>query len=471
MRVIWWIRRDLRLHDNQALNAALNNGSHVLPVFILDKNLLGSEYVSEKRVAFLLASLRALESEIERRGGKLIIRRGEALTELRRLVTELDAEAIFAEEDFSFYARSRDNIVKEALPLKLVPGLTVFPPDMIRKKDGGAYTIYTPFRRRWEALPPPSRSSLLPPPKDLGPQSKLASEKLPETPGWPANSHFPAGEEAARARLAEFTTGDSPPVHNYDLQRDRLDVQATSRLSPYLRFGMISARTVVINALEARYTARNSQQRAGAQTWLQELIWREFFIQILYHFPKVRGNSFREEYRDIRWRNDEREFRAWREGRTGYPIVDAAMRQLLDTGWMHNRARMIVASFLVKDLLIDWRWGERWFMQHLIDGDPAANNGGWQWSAGTGTDAAPYFRIFNPILQAQKHDPHAVYIRSWLPELRALPEEYLHSPWKTPVEIQENVSVRIGKDYPKPIIDHRAARERTLGVYAQARDG
>jgi deoxyribodipyrimidine photo-lyase len=226
----------------------------------------------------------------------------------------------------------------------------------------------------------------------------------------------------------------------------------------------------VVAALQAIAAAPNSEARKGAESWFNELIWREFYIHILYHFPHVRGRSFRHELDAIGWANAESDFDAWCQGRTGYPMVDAAMRQLAQTGWMHNRARMIVASFLVKDLLIDWRWGERWFMQHLVDGDPAANNGGWQWTAGTGTDAAPYFRVFNPILQGKKSDPQGAYVRHWLPELSTVPNKYIHNPWEMPIETQRKVGCLIGRDYPPPIVDHKLARERVLAVYRQAKE-
>jgi deoxyribodipyrimidine photo-lyase len=249
-----------------------------------------------------------------------------------------------------------------------------------------------------------------------------------------------------------------------------MDLHGTSALSPYLRFGVLSSRQAVLAAHHALQPAAGNPDQKGAQTWLNELIWREFFISILHNYPEVRQQSFRENLRNIKWRNDPDEFLAWKEGMTGYPIVDAAMRQLLHTGWMHNRARMIVASFLVKDLLIDWRWGERWFMQQLIDGDPAANNGGWQWSAGTGTDAAPYFRIFNPILQSKKFDPQGDYIRRWVPELSALPTPQIHVPWEMNDSQQKEFDVKVGKSYPEPIVDHRFARERTLEAYKIAKD-
>jgi deoxyribodipyrimidine photo-lyase len=232
----------------------------------------------------------------------------------------------------------------------------------------------------------------------------------------------------------------------------------------------VSARQAVAISLTAIRRADRQCARQGAETWLNELIWREFFVYILYHFPQVCGSSFRPEYDRIAWDNDAGAFAAWCEGRTGYPVVDAAMHQLVETGWIHNRARMIVASSLVKDLLIDWQWGERFFMQHLIDGDPAANSGGWQWTAGTLTDAAPYFRIFNPVLQGKKHDPAGAYVRQWVPELASVPARFIHEPWRTPLDVQREMGCIIGQDYPAPMVDHAWTRERALSAYRFARE-
>jgi deoxyribodipyrimidine photo-lyase len=280
---------------------------------------------------------------------------------------------------------------------------------------------------------------------------------------------FPPGDAEAQRRLQAFVHGDDPPIARYAEARDRLDMEGTSRLSPYLHLGMLSPHQAVAAALDVTSTAPSPEAKQGAQSWLNELVWREFYVHILYHFPHVLRQSFRANLRAIAWDNDEGAFAAWCEGKTGYPVVDAGMRQLLETGWMHNRARMITASFLVKDLLIDWRWGERYFAQHLVDGDRAANNGGWQWTAGTGTDAAPYFRIFNPVLQGKRHDPQGAYTRRWVPELVHVPDRFIHEPWKMPSEVQQEVGCTIGKDYPLPIVDHRWARERALAAYAQAR--
>jgi deoxyribodipyrimidine photo-lyase len=284
-------------------------------------------------------------------------------------------------------------------------------------------------------------------------------------PAGAAAPPFPAGEAEALRRLRAFAGGSAAAIHRYDEERNRLDREGTALLSPYLRFGMVSARRAAVAALHAMNHAPDTATRKGGETWLNELIWREFYMAILYHFPFVMEMAFREELREISWRDDRAGFDAWCAGLTGYPVVDAAMRQLEATGWMHNRARMIAASFLVKDLLIDWRRGEQFFMQRLVDGDPAANNGGWQWTAGVGTDAAPYFRIFNPSLQGAKFDPEGAYVRRWLPELARVPLNYLHTPWLMPLSEQVKAGCRIGRDYPEPNVDHALARDRTLAAY------
>jgi deoxyribodipyrimidine photo-lyase len=278
---------------------------------------------------------------------------------------------------------------------------------------------------------------------------------------------FTPGEAEAQRRLKKFA---QDAIDQYAQNRNAVSLDGTLQLSPYLRFGMVSSRQAVGTAVTCMESASSQEARKGAETWLSELIWREFYIHILYHFPYVLYRSFRSEYEEIEWRNDEDEFAAWCNGRTGYPLVDAAMRQLTTSGWMHNRARMVVASFLVKDLLIDWRWGEKFFMQHLVDGDPAANNGGWQWTAGTGTDAAPYFRIFNPTSQARKFDPDGKFARRWLPELANVPDNYIHEPWTMSATMQKSTHCQIGEEYPAPIVDHHEAREWTLAAYKNARE-
>lgn len=462
---IWWIRRDLRLADNDALAAALTHSGPLIPLFILDPILLQPAHHQSNRLAFLLDGLRVLDRELQSRGSRLIVRSGPPFQVLTEIVRETGAVAIFAEEDYSSYARQRDTQIRESLPLILAGSTAIRPPGTVLKGDGSPYTVFTPFSRAWLAMPLPRENDLLPSPRELPDPGDLAGDPIPMLTNRSGAIPFPPGENEAQSRLRGFT---ATKIHEYHETRDRVDLDGTSGLSPYLRFGMLSARQAAVTALKMK--GQTPSAGTGSATWLNELIWRDFYIHILYHFPHVSRASFRENLRHIVWRNDKTEFEAWCRGQTGYPIVDAAMRQLSGSGWMHNRARMITASFLVKDLLIDWRWGEQWFMQNLVDGDPAANNGGWQWTAGTGTDAAPYFRIFNPITQGQKFDPSGHYIRRWLPELAGLDDRYIHEPWRmTPVE-QRLTGFYPGRDYPLPIVDHALARERTLAAYHLAKD-
>ncbi len=470
---IWWIRRDLRLDDNHALHAAMRWSDQVLPLYIIDPALTGSAYTSDRRLGFLLGGLALLQSDLATRASRLVIRHGTPFAVLGQIVEELRVCApaatirIYAETDYSPYAKARDQAIAATYPLHLVSSPAILPPGAVVKDDGSAYTVFTPYSRRWKATFRAEAVKPLPAPVILSTPAFPESDTLPAS-APPPGPEFPPGERAAARRLAAFTEGAEAPIARYATDRDRPDLNGTSQLSPYLRFGMLSPRRAALAAYRAEAEAADEPARRGAQVWLDELIWRDFYITILDRFPHVRGGSFRPEYDKIRWANDQAAFAAWCEGRTGYPFVDAAMRQLRAIGWMHNRARMVVASFLVKDLLIDWRWGERWFMQHLLDGDPAANNGGWQWAAGTGTDAAPYFRIFNPVSQGQKFDPTGDYVRRWVPELSAVPPKQIHAPWQLSAADQRRVRCIIGQDYPHPIIDHQFARVRALEVYKQA---
>ena len=446
MTAIWWIRRDLRLTDNAALRAALEAGP-VIPTFILDPVF---EYSSSRRKNFLYEGLHALDKDLRLRGSYLIIRTGNPLEALQQLLAQTQASMIYAEEDFTPYAIKRDETIARYLPIELVQGQTVHRPSSVLKSNGKPYTVFTPYSKTWQAKLPFSLE-LFSAPDQINTPTGILSESLPD---FKVNPLFPAGEQEATIRLEEFLY---KKIHSYDQDRNRMDLDGTSALSPYLHFGMLGLRQAVDSARQAMSEKKSS----GAGVWLNELIWREFYIQILYHFPYVSRQSFNPSLANIQWRNNEEEFEAWKEGRTGLPIVDAGMRQLKEIGWMHNRARMIVASFLVKDLLIDWRWGEAWFMANLLDGDLAANNGGWQWTAGTGTDAAPYFRIFNPVLQSAKFDTHGNYIRKWIPELREVDTADIHAPWEKGIKV---------KGYPeKPIIERD--KERTLRAYKLSKEG
>lgn len=464
--VIHWFRRDLRLSDNLALHAAAATGRRVMPVFIFDPALLRGERFSPARLMFMLRTLASLQDAIRQRGGKLVIRHGAPEKVLPQLVETSAAEAVYANRDYSSYAVRRDEQLAADLPvsLHLFDDSLIHPPEQVQTQDGRPFVVFTPFKRQWLTLPKPLPAAW----EDATLRFADAGEDAGALPtledlGVKATFDVPeVGEKHAQDMLETFAAG---AIDQYGERRDHLLIDPfspasprwTSGLSPYLRFGALSPRMAYHAAMRRRAEAESSAARASVDTWISELVWREFYMHILYHFPHVMNTSFRREYEQVEYRHAPEELLAWQEGMTGYPVVDAAMRQLKAIGWMHNRARMITASFLTKDLLIYWREGETYFMRHLIDGDPAANNGGWQWSAGTGTDAQPYFRIFNPMFQSQKFDPEGHYIRHWVPELRNVPTEFIHTPWQMP---------QPPKDYPKPIVDHYFARDRTLAAFS-----
>jgi deoxyribodipyrimidine photo-lyase len=460
---IWWIRRDLRLQDNPALTAAIEGAQQLLPLFILEPEMLSK--AAPKRRAFLLNALADLDAQLRQRGSQLILRQGPARDALPALAAELGEVQVFAQQGFSPLARGRDEAIGKQLELTLTEGEVLRQPKAIHKADERPYVVFTPYKRKWTEHPLPTPADLLPTPETLPPlPADLPSKPLPTLAQVPI---FPASSAAAHQRLDHFLTGG---LLHYGSQRDRLDLDGTSRLSPYLRFGLISARECFAGAHMALLQAGSKAAREEIQSWINELIWREFYTSILRYFPKVTRGAFRDAYNRIHWRDAPADLQAWQQGQTGYPVVDAAMRQLIATGWMHNRGRMIVASFLTKDLLINWQEGEAWFMAQLVDGDPAANNGGWQWTAGTGTDAAPYFRVFNPVLQGKKFDPEGEYIAQWVPELAGLPPKFRHEPWKLSAAQMVEHDFHLGQTYPERIVDHAFARDRALDAYRAALD-
>ncbi|MCS7060408.1 MAG: deoxyribodipyrimidine photo-lyase [Anaerolineae bacterium] len=493
--VIHWFRRDLRLQDNTALSAAARDaGGAVIPVFVLDNDLLRGADIAPARVHFMLDCLRELDATLRRHGSRLIVLRGNPAVELVRLVQRTGAEAVYFNRDYTPTALRRDARVTQTLQQAGVDVQTfkdsvIFEPSELRTGDGQPYTVFTPYKRAWlnrlslggradaQPIDAPRLSALPPSWADIGLSALPTASEL----GFHVEQELPAGGESeGLRRLSHFK--NSGALQAYAAQRDFPAIEGTSRLSPYLRFGAISPRqcfATAVSTLQREFPSKHSfspaasdTKKEGADAWISELIWREFYAQILYHFPHANTGNYRREYDGLEWGSgnptlDEIRFNAWRDGRTGYPIVDAAMRQLRQTGWMHNRARMIVASFLTKDLLLDWRLGERHFMQQLVDGDPASNNGGWQWAAGTGTDAQPYFRIFNPRLQSERFDPEGAFIRRWLPELERVPLEYLHAPHTMPALVQAQSGCTIGSDYPAPIVDHAVQKEESIRRFSE----
>jgi deoxyribodipyrimidine photo-lyase len=451
------------LADNAALSAAIRQGE-VIPAFVIDPALLNSERVGPKRAAWLAANLRALDRSLRERGSQLVVRRGEPAAELINLARETQATNVFFNLDLTPFARKRDQRValeleQNGLTVESFDDMTVHHPEEVVTQTGRPYQVFTAFKKAWLALPKPAadEAEALPDQMPLSvsvPSLALDSDDAIELPA--------AGEAAALDRLNDFL---EETIYGYGTGRNQLDRNATSFLSPYLRFGALSIRQAYWGAKAALDLADSKEAAVSAEAWLNELIWREFYQALLYHFPQTIEQPLRGQYANFEWLDDEDAFRAWCEGRTGYPVVDAALRQLTATGWMHNRARMIVASFLTKDLLIDWRKGERYFMQHLIDGDSASNAGGWQWAAGVGADAQPFFRVFNPTLQGQRFDPDGVFVKQWLPELRGVPIKFIHEPWKLSASDQQKYGMAIGRDYPAPIVDHGFARDRALRHY------
>jgi deoxyribodipyrimidine photo-lyase len=465
VRALVWFRRDLRIEDHAALSDALRVADAVHCAFLFDSDILGRLPPADARVTFIWDSVRELRHALAARGGALHVLRGRAEVEIPRLAASLGVGTVHACRDYEPDAVARDARVAERLQwagiaLRLRKDQVIFELDEIRTRDGGWFSMFTPYRKRWLATL--SARDLQPYPV-RGLRGTFARDRVTAMPSLATLGFrrvclpMPAGMSGAAASWKAFR----PRLADYLRRRDFPAAAATSRLSAHLRFGTISIRFLV--------AAARGLRGGGAAAWLGELVWRDFFFAILAARPDVVDHAFRREYDRLSWSRNERHWRAWCEGRTGYPIVDAAMRELSADGTMHNRLRMITASFLTKDLGLDWRRGERHFAARLLDYDLAANNGNWQWCASTGCDAQPWFRIFNPVTQSRRFDPEGAYIRRWLPELARVPRRYLHAPWEMPVRAQRDAGFRIGRDYPRPILRHDEARRRTLARYAAAR--
>ena len=474
MRGIVWLRRDLRLSDQPALTAACEACNEVIPLFVFDEPLLRSKIFGSACVNFMLGCLEDLAASLAARGLALQWRRGEPVDEMVTAAREWKADVVYWNRDYEPGTIERDRAVQQRLTQMGVTVRTfkdhvVFEEEEVRGSTGEPMQRYSAYRDRWwtkwqaakpKVLPIPAglcrdKSVPLPAPRPIPTVHELGYESL--TP-W-----IEPGEQNARRRLIRFVGG---PIHNYVHGRNLTAIDGSSKLSPHFRFGTLSPRTAIHAAL-AGLAAGGRGSRPDVLTWIDEIIWREFFQQVLSAFPRVVEGPFRNAaVPPPREPGSERDmlFQAWCHGQTGYPIVDAGMRQLNQTGWMHNRVRMIVASFLIKDLRIDWQSGERYFIRHLLDADTAANNGNWQWCASTGTDAMRGYRIFNPALQSKKFDPDGSYIRQYVPELKTVAQKWVHEPHLMTPDEQSRTGCRIGVDYAAPIVDHRHAREEYLDL-------
>jgi deoxyribodipyrimidine photo-lyase len=474
---IVWFRRDLRLADNPALTDAVARGS-VLPVYIDDYDSENPWSASAAYRWWTHYSLDSLQKSLAAMGSRLIIRKGTALKVLKSLITETGANAVVWNRGYEPAGIVRDTAIKEALRSQGVEaishkGALLLEPHEVANKQGTPYLVYTPFWRGCYSglevpapLPAPSRMS--------GPSGwpkgivVVSLKMLPKIP-WDSTmrTEWVPGESAGQTRLSHFSEG---PVLDYSSQRDIPSVDGTSALSPYLAHGEMSPRQVWHAVLVAQGKWASGARPEGVEVYFKEIVWREFAYHLLYHFPQTTDKPLKEAYARFPWRSDPLQLKAWQHGRTGYPLVDAGMRQLWATGWMHNRVRMVVGSFLVKHLLLPWQDGARWFFDTLIDADLASNSMGWQWTAGSGADAAPYFRIFHPVTQGERFDPEGTYIRKWVPELKNLAAPHVHRPWEAPSHILSRAGVAIGTDYPKPIVDHDMARKRALAALASLKE-
>jgi len=471
-----WFRRDLRNFDHAALHHALTQSKRVFCAFVFDKEILDTLPRKDRRVEFIHSSIAELDAELRQAGGGLIVRHAYAIEEIPRLAAQLGVDAVYVNHDYEPAAVARDAKVAEKLTAADRAWLSfkdhvIFEKDDVLTQSSTPFSIFTPYKNAWlkklhlaedvhlcnnrvepftSCLAPPPSGSSLPSLADIG----------FEATDMQAN-HIPTGMSGGQALFDGFASR----MDRYDQTRDFPAIKGPSYLSVHLRFGTVSIRGLARQALASMRSGKGN----GASTWLSELVWRDFYFMILHHCPHVAQRAFKAEYDAIVWESGahaEEVFNAWKDGRTGYPLVDAAMLQLNQTGYMHNRLRMVTASFLIKDLGIDWRWGERYFAEKLNDYDLAANNGGWQWAASSGCDAQPYFRIFNPVTQSEKFDPEGKFIKRYLPQLATLPEKYIHAPWLAPTMQLQMAGVTLGENYPAPVVAHDAARLRTLERYA-----
>jgi deoxyribodipyrimidine photo-lyase len=473
--VIVWFREDLRLADNPALHAARQTGQSLICIYIFDDESHGLRPHGGASRWWLHGALKTLDESLRKHGGVLHILRGPAQPLIEDLVAASHASAVFWNRRYDEAGRHVDTAIKSALKARGIAAESfnanlLAEPWTIASKTKTPFKVFTPFWRALRAKGEPTAP--------LGASRTLTFHHLPKSiqtlaladlrlephkPDWAGGLReaWTPGEAGAHAALKHFLKNGLP---NYATERDQPDKPATSRLSPFLHFGHISPRQVWHAAQAAIMSGTSKASSTDLEKFFSELGWREFSYHLLFHHPDLATKNFQERFDALTWRHDAKALRAWQRGLTGYPIVDAGMRELWTTGWMHNRVRMVAASFLIKHLLIDWREGERWFWDTLVDADPANNAASWQWVAGSGADAAPYFRIFNPVLQGEKFDPDGAYVRRWVPELAKLPNALIHKPWKATQDQLAAAGVQLGETYPRPIVDHDTARKRALAA-------
>jgi deoxyribodipyrimidine photo-lyase len=475
--VLLWFRQDLRLADNPALLAAVRHGGPVIPVYVWSSEEEGRWPPGAASRWWLHQSLDRLGASLRRCGSRLILRRGPTLEALRGLIADSGAVAIYWNRRYEPPVKNRDAAVKtdlrrDGVTAESFNGTLLFEPGAVRTQTGQPYQVFTPFWKAClaaeEPAPPAEAPAHLPPPRSWPASLDLRELGLEPAIDWAGGLRacWQPGEAGASEQLDRFL---KQALGHYPTGRDRPYCVGTSRLSPHLHFGEISVRQVW-SAVRDWRGAKATRIRAGAaDSYCRELGWREFAYHLLHHFPHTADQPLREAFADFPWQTDPEYLRAWQRGRTGYPFVDAGLRELWHTGWMHNRLRMVVASFLVKDLLVSWQQGAAWFWDTLVDADLANNTLGWQWTAGCGADAVPYFRIFNPVSQGEKLDPDGVYVRRWVPELAGLPRRWIHRPWEAPSPVLAGAGVELGVTYPRPIVDHRQARNSALEAFQKSK--
>ncbi len=465
---LYWLRQDFRLADNPALIAAAAQGP-LVALYVHDESLAWAQGAASRW--WLHSALQDIAQQLAQKGIKLILRRGSAAKIVPEVAQALGATTVHWNRAYEPAAIARDSALKDTLKqqghkVESHNGRLLFEPWTIKTQQGGFYKVYTPFSRACFAAPAPPTPR--PVPNMQGANINIASDDLstwgllPTAPDWAGGlrQSWVVSESAAQQRLESFI---AQGMAGYKTERDRPDKPKTSALSPYLHFGQISAGQIWA---AAQHSLAAGQNAADAQKFINELLWREFSYHLLYHLPHLPETPLQPRFENFPWEDKPNLLKLWQRGQTGYPIVDAGMRQLWQTGWMHNRVRMIAASFLIKDLFIDWRLGQKWFWDTLVDADLANNAASWQWVAGCGADAAPYFRIFNPIIQGERFDPEGDYVRRFVPELAALPKKYIHRPWEAEASILAKAGVTLGKTYPMPIVDHASARNKALEIFS-----